>query len=64
VINVVVGLKRFDEVLIPCIVSISGSAVYSVAWGPDSDQVLFTSGKQLVIKPLQANAKPLMVSKK
>ncbi|XP_064639074.1 intraflagellar transport protein 80 homolog isoform X2 [Lineus longissimus] len=38
----------------------NSSAVYSVAWGPDSDQVLFTSGKQLVIKPLQANAKPQM----
>uniref|UniRef100_A0A2C9JF99 Uncharacterized protein n=1 Tax=Biomphalaria glabrata TaxID=6526 RepID=A0A2C9JF99_BIOGL len=32
--------------------------VYSVAWGPDSDQILFTNGRQLVIKPLQANAKP------
>ncbi|NXG08602.1 IFT80 protein, partial [Sakesphorus luctuosus] len=36
-----------------------GSPVYSVAWGPDSDRVLFTSGKQLVIKPLQPNAKVL-----
>ncbi|XP_005092728.1 intraflagellar transport protein 80 homolog [Aplysia californica] len=34
--------------------------VYSAAWGPDSDQVLFTNGRQLVIKPLQANAKPQM----
>ena len=31
-----------------------------MAWGPDSDQVLFTNGKQLVIKSLQANAKPNM----
>jgi hypothetical protein len=35
--------------------------VYGVAWGPDSDQVLFTNGKQLVIKSLQPNAKPTMV---
>ncbi|KAL3846590.1 hypothetical protein ACJMK2_017565 [Sinanodonta woodiana] len=35
-------------------------AVYGVAWGPDSDQVLFTNGKQLVIKSLQVNAKPTM----
>ncbi|XP_050395102.1 intraflagellar transport protein 80 homolog [Patella vulgata] len=34
--------------------------VYSVSWGPDADQVLFTNGKQLVLKPLQANAKPTM----
>ncbi|ESP00252.1 hypothetical protein LOTGIDRAFT_225973 [Lottia gigantea] len=34
--------------------------VYSVSWGPDGEQVLFTNGKQLVIKPLQANAKPTM----
>ena len=35
-----------------------GSPVYSVSWGPDSDQVLYTNGRQLVIKPLAANAKP------
>ena len=35
--------------------------MYSVAWNPDSDQVLYTSGKQLVIKPLQAAAKPIQV---
>uniref|UniRef100_A0A3Q3M7Z8 Intraflagellar transport 80 homolog (Chlamydomonas) n=1 Tax=Mastacembelus armatus TaxID=205130 RepID=A0A3Q3M7Z8_9TELE len=34
-----------------------GSPVYSVAWGPDSDRVLYTSGRQLVIKPLQPSAK-------
>ena len=39
-----------------------GIPVYSAAWGPDSDQVLFTNGRQLVIKPLQANAKPHMVT--
>nr|XP_019943475.1 PREDICTED: intraflagellar transport protein 80 homolog isoform X1 [Paralichthys olivaceus] len=33
--------------------------VYSVAWGPDSDRVLYTSGRHLVIKPLQPSAKVL-----
>ncbi|XP_006818726.1 intraflagellar transport protein 80 homolog, partial [Saccoglossus kowalevskii] len=37
----------------------SGTSVYSVAWGPDSDQVLFTNSKQLIIKSLLANAKPM-----
>ncbi|XP_007886712.1 intraflagellar transport protein 80 homolog [Callorhinchus milii] len=36
-----------------------GTSVYSVAWGPDSDKILYTSGKQLIIKPLQPNAKIL-----
>ncbi|XP_062355287.1 intraflagellar transport protein 80 homolog [Cinclus cinclus] len=36
-----------------------GSPVYSVSWAPDSDKVLYTSGKQLIIKPLQPNAKVL-----
>uniref|UniRef100_A0A2K6FTH6 Intraflagellar transport protein 80 homolog n=1 Tax=Propithecus coquereli TaxID=379532 RepID=A0A2K6FTH6_PROCO len=36
-----------------------GIPVYSVAWGPDSEKVLFTAGKQLIIKPLQPNAKVL-----
>ena len=34
-------------------------SVYSLAWGPDSDQVLYTSGKHLIIKPLQPSAKVL-----
>ncbi|TMS07418.1 Intraflagellar transport protein 80-like protein [Larimichthys crocea] len=34
-----------------------GSPVYSVAWGPDSDRILYTSGRQLVIKPLQPSSK-------
>lgn len=34
-----------------------GSPVYSVAWGPDSDRILYTTGRQLVIKPLQPSAK-------
>lgn len=33
------------------------SPVYSIAWGPDSDRILYTSGKQLIIKPLQPSAK-------
>ncbi|XP_072330573.1 intraflagellar transport protein 80 homolog isoform X2 [Scyliorhinus torazame] len=36
-----------------------GTPVYSVAWGPDSDKILYTSRKQLIIKPLQPNAKVL-----
>ncbi|XP_064418295.1 intraflagellar transport protein 80 homolog isoform X1 [Latimeria chalumnae] len=36
-----------------------GTPVYSVAWGPDSDKILYTSGKQLIIKPLQPSAKVL-----
>uniref|UniRef100_A0A8V0X4F0 Intraflagellar transport 80 n=1 Tax=Gallus gallus TaxID=9031 RepID=A0A8V0X4F0_CHICK len=36
-----------------------GTPVYSVAWGPDSEKVLYTSGKQLIIKPLQPNVKLL-----
>jgi len=38
----------------------SSSPVYAVAWSPDSDNILYTSGKQLVIKPIQPNAKPNM----
>ncbi|XP_060053560.1 intraflagellar transport protein 80 homolog isoform X2 [Erinaceus europaeus] len=36
-----------------------GAPVYSVAWGPDSEKVLYTAGKQLIIKPLQPNARIL-----
>ncbi|KAB5535534.1 hypothetical protein PHYPO_G00118800 [Pangasianodon hypophthalmus] len=36
-----------------------GSPVYSVAWGPDSDRILYTFGRQLVIKPLQPSSKSL-----
>lgn len=38
-----------------------GSPVYSVAWGPDSDRILYTSGRQLVIKPLQPSSKVIQV---
>ncbi|XP_067102166.1 intraflagellar transport protein 80 homolog [Osmerus mordax] len=37
--------------------ALQGSPVYSVSWGPDSDRILYTSGRQLVIKPLQPSAK-------
>ncbi|KAM6961470.1 intraflagellar transport protein 80 homolog [Aplochiton taeniatus] len=36
-----------------------GSPVYSVAWGPDSDRILYTAGRQLAIKPLQPSSKLL-----
>ncbi|CAH2247415.1 intraflagellar transport 80 homolog isoform X1 [Pelobates cultripes] len=35
----------------------TGSPVYSVAWGPDSEKILYPLGKQLIIKPLQPNSK-------
>ncbi|XP_078245171.1 intraflagellar transport protein 80 homolog isoform X2 [Pogona vitticeps] len=38
---------------------VTGTPIYSVAWGPDSEKILYTSGKQLIIKPLQPNAKVL-----
>ncbi|KAL9845072.1 intraflagellar transport protein 80 homolog isoform 2-T2 [Geothlypis trichas] len=38
---------------------VTGTPVYSVSWAPDSDKVLYTSGQQLIIKPLQPNAKIL-----
>ena len=41
---------------------LTATPVYSIAWGPESDQVLYTSGRQLVIKPMQPNAKANMVS--
>lgn len=31
--------------------------VYSVGWSPDSDQVIYSNGKSLIIKPIQPNAK-------
>ncbi|GLG95764.1 F-box-like/WD repeat-containing protein ebi [Gryllus bimaculatus] len=35
----------------------SDTPVYSATWGPDSNQVLHTLGKMLVIKPLTPNSK-------
>lgn len=40
----------------------NASPVYGVAWSPESDAVLYTNGGQLIIKSLQANAKPQSVS--
>lgn len=42
--------------------AVLGSPVYALCWARDSDHILYTSGRQLVIKPLQAAAKPLQVS--
>uniref|UniRef100_A0A8D0B0J4 Intraflagellar transport protein 80 homolog n=1 Tax=Salvator merianae TaxID=96440 RepID=A0A8D0B0J4_SALMN len=36
-----------------------GTPIYSVAWCPNSEKILYTSGKQLIIKPLQPSAKIL-----
>jgi intraflagellar transport protein 80 len=36
------------------------SSVYSIAWSPDSNSLCFTSGKDVIIKPLQPQAKQLM----
>ncbi|KAA0196998.1 hypothetical protein HAZT_HAZT008351 [Hyalella azteca] len=36
----------------------SSGFVYSAAWSPESDAVLYTSGTALVIEPLTANTKP------
>nr|CAD7260712.1 unnamed protein product [Timema shepardi] len=36
----------------------SDTPIYSAAWGPDSNQVLHTLGKNLVIKHLAPNSKP------
>lgn len=38
----------------------NSSPVYACAWSPNGDQILFTMAKQLVLKPLQVNAKPTM----
>mmetsp|Transcript_5483 Transcript_5483/g.19072 ORF Transcript_5483/g.19072 Transcript_5483/m.19072 type:complete len:763 (-) Transcript_5483:1656-3944(-) len=35
------------------------SSVFAVVWSPDSDQVLFASGKNLSIKPLQPSSKQM-----
>ncbi|KAF5404668.1 Intraflagellar transport protein 80 [Paragonimus heterotremus] len=35
-----------------------GMPIYSIAWGFNTPQIVFTLGKQLVLQSLQANAKP------
>lgn len=37
--------------------------VYGAAWAPDSDAVLYTTGTNLIIKPLAPNSKPIQVGK-
>ncbi|OQR84934.1 intraflagellar Transport protein 80 [Achlya hypogyna] len=37
----------------------TGTAVYAVCWGPDNDQILFTNGKNLVIKTIQVGRKDI-----
>ncbi|KAI9009520.1 WD40-repeat-containing domain protein [Gaertneriomyces semiglobifer] len=36
----------------------SGFPIYSISWSPENDQILYTSGKNLVIKSLQPSNKP------
>ena len=36
-----------------------GKSVYSVAWGPSSEEVLFTNGRDLVIKPIHVSSKQI-----
>lgn len=36
-----------------------GGPIYSACWSPDSDHVLYASGKTLVIKSLQSGMKPV-----
>jgi len=35
------------------------SSVYSISWSPDSNSLCFTSGKDIVVKPLQPQAKQI-----
>ena len=37
---------------------IIGTPVYSACWSPDMDDILYSSGKSLVVKPLQPGSKP------
>ena len=38
---------------------IEGGPIYCSCWSPDSDHVLYASGKTLNIKPLQSGLKPV-----
>ncbi|KAI8620753.1 WD40-repeat-containing domain protein [Chytriomyces sp. MP71] len=38
----------------------TGYPIYSVAWSPDNDSLLYTNGRNLVIKPIQPASKPLL----
>ena len=50
-----------EKVFILCHYKYLASPVYSAIWSPDSDQVLHTFGKELIIKPLQPTSKPIQV---
>ena len=43
----------------PCPSLCPATPVYSATWSPDNEQVLYTDGKYLVLKPLQPSAKPI-----
>ncbi|KAJ3195520.1 Intraflagellar transport protein 80 [Irineochytrium annulatum] len=36
----------------------TGYPIYSIVWSPDNDQILYTNGRNLVIKPIQPSTKP------
>ncbi|ORY48676.1 WD40 repeat-like protein [Rhizoclosmatium globosum] len=38
----------------------SGYPIYSVSWSPDNDSILYTNGRNLVIKPIQPASKPTL----
>ncbi|CAI9737075.1 transport 80 homolog [Octopus vulgaris] len=38
----------------------NSAPIYSLAWAPDSKQLVFTNGKQLILKAQQAGSKPFM----
>ncbi|KAJ3196529.1 Intraflagellar transport protein 80, partial [Entophlyctis luteolus] len=40
----------------------NGYPIYAVSWSPDNDSILYTNGRNLVIKPIQPSNKPVMVS--
>jgi len=37
----------------------NGSCVHALAWSPDGEQLLFTCGKQIIIKPMQPSLKQM-----
>ena len=39
----------------------SSGPVYSAAWAPDSEAILYTASSSLIIKPLAPNTKPTQV---
>ena len=42
-----------------CRSALAAQPVYGVAWGPDNDQVMYASGRELFIKSMQADRKQL-----